>query len=267
MIVPSGRPGWILVGPSLEHSLNAIPWLPEFGRWPTQGATSPGVNLRSLNLAIWRPCCSESLDFGSGGGARQIAVSTDQPRSLQFLYGPPLSIVELLPGHSLCKRDSSTSPNIPIPVVMKRRPVRVQGSRDTHWYRLAASLVYVTPPALPCIKRLLSSLDCSSHHISFLPYLQCPPSWPSLSQLQSLTNSTAVLSDLTPRTSQKLPNKTSNALSASLTSKTLNMLPMLSLTLCAPPSLIVSKLQRPSTWTIWEVVCTQSPSSPVTSRS
>lgn len=105
-------------------------------------------------------------------------------------------------------------------------------------------------------------------YISCPPQSQCPPSRSSLSQLRSLTNSTVVSSDLIPREPpQKLPNKSSNALSTSLKSKTLNMLPMLSLAVCTPPSLVASKLPKLSTWTIWEVVYTQNPSSPVTSRS
>jgi hypothetical protein len=65
------------------------------------------------------------------------------------------TIVELLRVTRL-KRDSSTSPYISIPVVM-RDQCEVQGSRKSHWYRLAATLVYGTPLGLPSIKRLLST--------------------------------------------------------------------------------------------------------------
>jgi hypothetical protein len=53
--------------------------------------------------------------------------------------------VELLRVTRL-KRESSTSPYISIPVVMRDQ---LQGSRKSDWYQLAATLVYVTPFGLP----------------------------------------------------------------------------------------------------------------------
>jgi hypothetical protein len=220
----------------------------------------------------WTPDCSRGACREAQGPEN---CSRKRTRRLSSLFAATLwglghhrrdTIVELLPGHSFCKRDSSTSPNIPIPVVKERRPVRGAGKQevaltDAESRRRHSVQLFLYKDATPI------PLDYTPRpHFFSRSSSKCPPSRSSPSYPQ--TDSTAVLASLIPQKDLlNLLNKTSNVRSASLKGKTQIMSPMLRSAPYAPQSLVASKSQKPSTWTIWEVVCTQSPSSPVTSSS
>jgi hypothetical protein len=69
------------------------------------------------------------------------------------------------------KQESSTSPYISIPVVMRDE---LQGSRKSDWYQLTVALVYITPFSLPSIKRLLPYLWIVVHILISSPHCVMP---------------------------------------------------------------------------------------------